>query len=329
MNVLFTSVGRRVELLRAFNEAYRELCISGTTIGVDIDPLAPALQEVGRSYIVPRLSDPSYIQTLAAICRREDVALIIPLVDRDIPVLARHRGELEATGARLLLVPDEAVAITADKLRTYQFFGQVGVPVPCSWSAEEARRAPLEYPVVVKPRFGSAGENVVRVRNQRELDFFLGYVPHPVVQECLPGPEITNDILCDLEGNVVAVVSRQRLEVRWGEVAKGKTIRDPQIIRHCVAIAKGLRAVGPITIQCMLKDGTPYFTEVNPRFGGGVPLGFAAGVRSPHWLLALAAGRPVDIPPLGTYQTDLYLTRFDDSLLMTGEDRDRVASRRL
>jgi len=305
VNVLFTSVGRRVELL------------------------APALQEADCPYIVPRLSDPAYIPTLSQICRREQVHLIFPLIDPDIPVLACHRQELEASGARVVVVSQEAATTAADKWLTYQFFRQLDVPTPGSWLPDQIHNADLEYPAFIKPRFGSAGKQTFKIRSEQELAFFLDYVPDPVVQEYLPGREITNDVICDFEGNVLAVVSRQRIEVRWGEVAKGKTIYDPEIIHHCVTIARGLKAIGPITVQCMLRDGRPYFTEINPRFGGGVPLGIAAGVRSPHWLLALAAGRPVETPPLGSYTVGLYLTRFDDSFFLTEEDYACIASHRL
>jgi carbamoyl-phosphate synthase large subunit len=71
VNVLFTSAGRRVELLRAFKRAYADLGLSGNIVAVDIDPLASALQEADRSYIVPRISDPAYIPTLIGICRQE------------------------------------------------------------------------------------------------------------------------------------------------------------------------------------------------------------------------------------------------------------------
>jgi len=329
INVLFTSVGRRVELLRAFKRAYADLGLNGNIVAVDIDPLAPALQEADRPYIVPRLSEPSYIPTLAEICRREQVHLIFPLIDPDILLLARHRQELESVGARVIVVSEEAAITTADKWLTYQFFRKLGVPTPYSWLPEQINSAALVYPVFIKPRFGSAGKQAFPVRNERELLFFLDYVPDPIVQEYLPGPEITNDVICDFEGNVLAVVSRQRIEVRWGEVAKGKTIYDPKIIQHCVTIARGLKSIGPITVQCILRDGKPYFTEINARFGGGVPLGIAAGVRSPHWFLALAAGLPVEVPPLGSYKVGIYLTRFDDSFFLTEEDYARIASRHL
>ena len=328
-NLLFPSVGRRVELMRAFRHAYDELGISGSIIGLDIDPLAPAMQEVDHAYLVPPTVDGAWISAVRELCGRHHVTLIIPLVDRDIPVLAEHRRDLESTGARVILVPDEAVAVTADKLLTHRFFKDRGIPTARSWTPEEAENEVSEFPVVVKPRFGSAGENVVTVRSRRELAFFVRYVQDAFVEEYLPGPEITNDVFCALDGRVLSVVSRQRIEVRWGEVAKGKTIFDAEIGSHCLRIAEALRAVGPITVQCMLKDDRPHFTEVNPRFGGGVLLGIAAGVPSPRWLLELAAGREVAAPPLGSYRTDLYLSRFDQSLMMTGEERSRIASHHL
>jgi carbamoyl-phosphate synthase large subunit len=187
----------------------------------------------------------------------------------------------------------------------------------------------MEYPLFIKPRCGSAAEQTFKVRNDKELAFFLEYVDDPIVQEYLPGPEITNDVFCDLEGNVRSVVSRRRIEVRTGEVAKGQTVYDPELVEHCVTVAKALETKGPITVQCILRDGRPYFTEVNARFGGGLPLGIAAGVDSPRWLLALAAGLSVDTPPLGSYVAGLYMTRYDESLIVSESDRARIKSNRL
>jgi len=329
VNVLFTSAGRRVELLRAFRRAYQSLGLAGRIVAVDVDPLAPALQVADRPYIVPRLTRPEYVPTLAEICRQEQISLLFPLIDPDIPVLSSHRRVLEMTGARLAVVSPEAVAITADKWLTVQFFARLGLSRPRSWLPGQLDLDTAEYPLFIKPRFGSAARDTFQVNNARELAFFSDYVSDPIIQEYLPGPEITNDVICDLEGRVLAVVSRRRIEVRWGEVAKGVTVYDPAITDACVRIARALPAVGPITVQCMMKDDVPHFTEINARLGGGVPLGIAAGVDSPRWLLARVAGLPVEIPPLGSYQVGLYLTRCDDSFFLTKEDYAHTASHRV
>lgn len=328
VNVLFTSVGRRVELVRAWRRAYEALGLGGNIIGLDIDPLAPALQEVDCPYLVPRLNEPEYVPALVEICRQEQVDLVFPLIDPDIPVLARQRPAIEATGARVAVVAPESAALAADKWATTAFFRRLGLATPGSWLPGQVDGTSAAFPLFIKPRQGSAAKNTVRVENPQELAFFLERVPQPMIQAYLPGPEITNDVICDLEGEVLAVVSRQRIEVRWGEVAKGVTVYEPAITDACVKIARALPAAGPITVQCLMEAGVPHFTEINARLGGGVPLGIAAGVDSPKWLLARAAGIEVPIPPLGSYQTGLHLTRFDDSFFLTEAEIAEMERRR-
>lgn len=289
------------------------------------------MQVADRGYLVPRFSSPDYVPALADICRRERIHRVFPLIDPDIPVLASHRKCIEATGARLAVVSPEAAAITSDKWLTVEFFQKAGLAAPRSWLPGQLDTERVEYPIFVKPRKGSAAKNTFPVRNARELAFFSTYVPEPIFQEYLSGPEITCDVICDCdaEDEVLAVVSRRRIEVRWGEVAKGVTIHDPAITEACVRIARALPAVGPITVQCILKDGEPYFTEINARLGGGAPLAVAAGADFPRWLLARAAGLPIEIPPLGRYQEGIYLTRHDDSFFLTQTDIERIAGHRL
>jgi carbamoyl-phosphate synthase large subunit len=329
VNVLFTSVGRRVELVRAFRRGYAELGLEGAIVGVDADPLAPALRECDEALMVPRLDEPHYVSTLVELCAQWRVALLFALIDTEIPLLAQHRDELEATGARPMVVAGDAAQVTADKLATAELFERLGVPAPACWQGEAARDGDLPFPAFVKPRFGSAGAHAHTVADREELAFWLPRVPEPIVQEHLPGPEITTDVLCLEEGEVAAAVSRRRLEVRTGEVAKGVTVRDERILEHCASIARELRVRGPITVQCLMRDEEPCFTEVNPRFGGGLPLALAAGMHAPRWLLAHAAGMEVELPPVGGYEVGLYMTRYDESFFLTEEHRAALAGHRL
>lgn len=317
INLLFTSAGRRVELLRAFRSAYRALGLEGRIVVTDIDPLAPAARVADRLCLVPRIDSPEYAPALADLCARERIAAVFPLHDLDIPTLAQHRDRLQDTGARFAVVPAAAAALVTDKWNTVGFFRRLGLSTPASWLPDDPALERAGYPLYLKPRCGSAGIGAFRITDRRELDFYRETVRDALVQEYLPGPEITCDVICDLDGEPLAVVQRQRIETRAGEVAKAVTVYDPQIADACVRAARALPAAGPITVQCMLKDGSPRFTEINARFGGGVPLGIAAGVDSPRWLLARLAGLPIDIPPLGTYVRGMYMTRYDDSFFLT------------
>jgi carbamoyl-phosphate synthase large subunit len=329
INLLFTSVGRRVELLRAFKSVYQALELEGHIIGLDMDPIAPALNLVDCPYVVPRLSHPNYLETICQICRHEKVDLIFPLIDPDIPFLAKHRERLAETGAQVVVVPEEAATTTTDKWQTARFFRNLNLATPRSWLPDQSHAIEVDYPLFIKPRSGSASNHAYKVKNEKELNFFLEYVPDPIIQEYLVGPEITNDVVCDLNGDIISVVSRRRIEVRWGEVAKGVTVYDPQVTEACITIAPALQAIGPITVQCIMKDGVPYFTEINARVGGGAPLGIAAGADWPKWLLARFTGIPIEIPPLGSYEKGLYLSRFDESFFFTEAHVEKMPSRHL
>jgi carbamoyl-phosphate synthase large subunit len=252
------------------------------------------------------------------------------LIDPDIAVLARARPLLEAAGARVAVVSSAVAAMTADKWRTYEFFRALGLPTPASWlPAAIAGETDVSFPLFIKPRTGSAGKSAFRIENRRELEFFLEYVPDPIVQRYVDGPEITSDVLCDLDGYLLGVVSRRRIEVRSGEVSKGVTIYSQPVIDACVRIAGELPAVGPITVQCLMDGEVPRFTEINARFGGGAPLAIAAGVDLPLLLLSRCIGEPIAAPRVGTYRSDLHIVRFDDSYFVTQQQRERITAWRL
>lgn len=329
ITVLFTSAGRRVELLRAFREACAELKLAGRLLVTDIDPLAPAIHLADEAFLVPAVSDPAYPDKLVEICKQERVDLIFPLIDPDIPILARHRKSIERDYGQVVVVDELVAETTRDKWLTYELFQDIGTPTPRSWLPEQLGDQAHHFPLFVKPRFGSAGKKTFLAKDENELAFFCKYVETPIIQEFMEGPEITNDVTCGLKGYVLAVVSRQRIEVRWGEVAKGKTVDHADVRAECVRIANTLKAIGPITIQCMLHGGQPKFTEINARFGGGLPLGISAGVPSPKWYLAQATDIPIEIPPLGTYQKDLYITRYDESYFLDRSDIDGIESHRI
>lgn len=328
-NILFTSVGRRFELVEAFQNSYRKLGLKGLVVGVDINPLAPALTQVDRRYIVPPINDPEYLPQLVEICRTEGVALLFPLVDPEIPLLASNKPMFAQVGTTVMTPPPDAVEICSDKWKTYKFFMQLDIPVPPSVLPEMGIHTLGGFPLFIRPRFGSASKDAFLVRNARELECFIERIADPIIQEFLPGPEITSDVVSGTEGEVLGVVCRQRIEVRGGEVMKAVTVHDERIVDACVRIAESLNSVGPLTIQCMLKNGIPYFTEINTRFGGGAPLGFAAGMDSPLWLLARAAGIPVEIPPRGSYEGGLHMTRCDRSLFLRKDSRGRHQSHSL
>lgn len=313
MNVLLTSVGRRVKLVDFFAQALQKN--GGQVFAADAANTAPGLYRARQGFIVPGVDDKAYADRIMEICIKHNIRLVVPFIDPELPVLAAARQAFAQRGITVLVSSPQVVAIAGDKLKTAGFFHSCGVSAPHTMPGEEIEGAAAEinFPAVVKPRFGSAGAGVHVCRDDEELLFYLARVPHPIVQGYAPGDEVTMDILCDLEGNCLSIVPRKRLKVRGGEVERAVTVYDEELLALGARVAGALKPVGPINVQCFVSPDGVLFTEINPRFGGGYPLSHTAGAGFPEKIVRLARGERVS-PAIGRYERGLVMMRYDEAV---------------
>jgi len=62
-----------------------------------------------------------------------------------------------------------------------------------------------------------------------------------------------------------------------------------------------------------------YFTEINPRFGGGYPLTHYAGVNFPQLIIKLIKGEKVE-PIIGEYKEGVLMLRYDEGIFISEEE---------
>ena len=204
----------------------------------------------------------------------------------------------------------EFVEICCDKWLTIKEFGEKGFAVPRSWLPDNLALESLPDALFIKPRRGSASQHTFSV-SKLELKNILPFVPDPIIQEYIMAREITVDALLDFNGRLIHYVPRLRIRALGGESIQGVTISDQEIRSWLIDIfmeMSKLGACGPITLQAFLTEDGPVLSEINPRFGGGVPLTFAAGGDYPAWILEMLAGHEIS-PKLGNYKVGLYMTR--------------------
>lgn len=310
MNVLITSAGRRVSLVQAFARAAGAR--GGKVFAGDASGLAPALYLADGAFQLPSVSAEGYVPQLLALVQEHRIGLIVPTIDPELEVLAANVPVFADAGCTALVSSPPFVKLSGDKWLTHEAFASCGVDVPQSWTAEEAGRAALPPQLFVKPRDGSASRDTYRATPET-LATILPRVENAIIQEELSGPEITIDALLDLDGTPLHYVPRIRIRTMAGESIQGVTIADDDIrgwLERLLQVAAQLGAHGPITLQAFLTARGPVLIEVNPRFGGGFPLAYAAGGHYPEWLLALLHGERVE-PRIGQYQKGLYMTRYN------------------
>jgi carbamoyl-phosphate synthase large subunit len=322
MNVLLTSVGRRVALLRAFRRELASYAPGGRVLATDASPLSAAFQDADGAFRVPPCASPEYVPALLELVRRERVRVLVPLIDTELEVVAAHRDDFLREGCRAIVSDAAQVTLTRDKARSARRFRELGFDAPRVFGPDELADAEsLPYPVFLKPLRGSASIGAVCIRDPKELRFHLGRTDHPVVQSLEQGEEHTVDVFADLDGRARCAVPRQRLETRAGESSKGRTVKDRVVMEAASRLVEALGGCrGCITLQCFRGPAARVvFFEANLRFGGGYPLSYAAGANYPGWLLRLAAGEPV--PDFDAWEDGLLMLRYDDAVFVRGSGR--------
>jgi len=319
LNILFTSVGRRVALLRHFKSTLSRLDISGRLLGVDVTPDAPALHELDDARLICRIDEPRYIECLLELCARESVDLLFPLIDTDLMKLSLSRPAFAGVGTNAVVCDPALIEVTSNKYKTHSFFSGLGIDTPTVFELEHGLQNDYQYPLFMKPLDGSASKGIFKINNTRELLFFKEYVERPILQEYISGQEYTIDMLYDFDGALRCIVPRRRIEVRSGEVSKSVIDMDPAVMESGWTLGGKLQgARGVINVQCIRTvEGRVSFIEINPRFGGGTPLSLYAGADFPLWLLQMARGSdPGDIR--SAFTPGVYMLRFDDAVFLAG-----------
>lgn len=319
ISLLFTCVGRRIELLQAFRAAARMRGLHVRVLAADYDLTAPGLSCADAGFLMPPVSDPGYLSAIEAIVSKEHIRMIVPTIDTDLPAMSAHRDRLDALGCTVLIGDPGVIRVCRDKLQTYQLLQRSKIDTPTTYTPAEVRAlSPKPFPLFLKPRTGSASQWVQKIEDEEALEFFLKRVADPIIQEFVSGSEYTLDAYVGLTGEVRCVVPRLRWQVRAGEVSKGIVVKDREIMeagRRAVA-ALGNSCRGIVTLQCIVTPTRRIrFIEINPRFGGGAPLSIAAGADFPGWILDELCGRSPTIAFDG-FQDGMCMLRYDWSVFL-------------
>lgn len=325
ITVLLTSVGTDSAValcqgLRSYFGAEVRL------IGVDLKSAVACQPFLDRFDSVPPRSDKNHLSALAELCRLENVTHVWPLSGDDQEILAAEQSHAMA-GRVVVTSPLEAIRVSNDKIRLYEFCVEKGLPVPRYHVVEDRHSLELaavalgypEQPVVLKlaKGTGAAGLKILQADIEEEAMFVsrlnrnvtlerclqqlaaITTWPRMMISEYLPGEEYSVDVLM-YRGTWHGSVVRRRDDSIFGLATDATVVADAEIERLSRRLAEELKLEYVSNIQ-MRRDrqGRPQLMEINPRVPGTIGLTIGAGANLPAMALALSAGRAVtDRKPL-------------------------------
>lgn len=310
MNVLLTCAGRRNYLVNYFKGALEG---EGKVIATDVQLNAPALVDSDVAIKVPPIYNTNYIDTIIAICKEYNVKVLISLNDLELPLIAKHKKQFKDNGIFAIVSDPSIIDICFDKWKTKQFIENLGLKTPKTYltlkDANEAlKRKEIHFPLVIKPRWGSASIGVEYPETTEELKLSYELLALRLsktilfeasknnidqailIQEKLEGQEYGMDILNDLEGNYIGSFAKMKLGMRDGETDKAMSIYDERFLEVGGVLGKVLKHIGNLDVDIFTNQNGLYILELNPRFGGGYPFTYEAGVNIPKILIELVKG---------------------------------------
>ncbi len=306
---MLTCAGRRNYLVRFFQDA---LGGRGQMMACDSSESAPALAEADRHFLVPPVHEPGYFDVLLSICRTHHVRLLLSVNDLELVRLAHEAPRFQDIGTIPVIASPQAVATCLDKWSAFQFLKAGNIPTPGTYlSPADARgalaRGDIRFPLLIKPRWGSASVGIEHVETDRELElaYEWGQIQarrtapmaemaqrdsdsRLVIQERLAGQEYGMDVVNDLAGGYVCTLGRRKLGMRAGETDRAVTVTEPRLERLGEEIGQRLAHVGNLDCDVLATDQGWLVLDLNPRFGGGYPFSHLAGANLPAALIAWA-----------------------------------------
>lgn len=313
MNLLFTCAGRRTYLLKYFKENMSPV---DKIVATDMQLSAPALQAADIKIQVPAVYDPKYIDITLDICKKYNIDALMSLNDLELPILAENKAKFEALGVKVIVSDPKVIDICFDKYKTAQWTESIGLNAPKTYVRLADAKAALAkgeiaFPLFMKPRWGSGSIGLETIDDMEELDIYYNILMKKIkktilatasvgdeyimIQEKLTGNEFGLDVMNDLEGNNVGVSVKQKLAMRAGETDKAITVDLPEVREMGKRIGENLKHIGNLDVDIMQRANGDYCVlELNPRFGGGYPFSYEAGVNMPLAILKWLKSEKVD-----------------------------------
>ena len=317
MNILILSAGTRNKIVQYFRKA---LAGRGLVIATDCSDIAPAIYDADRFHIVPRMTEPGYLDVILKICEGENVTGVLSLIDPELSLLAQNREKFAAVGTTVIGSSFELCEMSLDKFRMFNWLSAHGYRCAKSYMNKEAFYADVDagrisYPVFVKPAKGSASISISKVYDRETIELLFAHEDGLMIQEYLDGQEIGADVYIDiLSHEVVSIFTKKKLRMRAGETDKSVSFKDERLFALIEQFVKEAGFTGQIDIDIFDVNGEYYISEVNPRFGGGYPHAYESGSDHMKLILNNLEGK-VNDSVIGRYEIGTVMMKYNEVMV--------------
>lgn len=317
INILILSAGTRNKIVQYFKKTLGE---NGKVIATDMSTIAPAIYEADKYYIVPRITEPGYIDIILDICKKENISGVLSLIDPELSLLAENEEKFKNIGTTVIGSSYELCERALDKMQMFQWLRSHGYNCAKSYVDKneffaDVKTGKANYPVFVKPVRGSASIAISKVFDNETVDLLFDHSDNLMIQEYLDGQEIGADCYIDLlSGELVSVFTKKKIVMRAGETDKSVSFKDEKLFELIKKFVNESGWRGQIDIDIFEINGEYHISEVNPRFGGGYPHAYECGADHMKLIVNNLNGI-VNSSVIGNYKENVYMMKYNEIMI--------------
>ena len=317
INILILSAGTRNKIVQYFKKTLGE---NGKVIATDMSTIAPAIYEADKYYIVPRITEPGYIDIILDLCKKDNISGVLSLIDPELSLLAEYEEKFKNIGTTVIGSSYELCERALDKMQMFQWLRSHGYNCAKSYVDKNeffanVKTEKANYPVFVKPVRGSASIAISKVFDNETVDLLFDHSDNLMIQEYLDGQEIGADCYIDLlSGELVSVFTKKKIVMRAGETDKSVSFKDEKLFELIKKFVNESGWRGQIDIDIFEINGEYHISEVNPRFGGGYPHAYECGADHMKLIVNNLNGI-VNSDVIGNYKENVYMMKYNEIMI--------------
>lgn len=321
MNILILSCGTRNKIVQYFR---KNLDGKGKVVATDCSSIAPALYDADKYYIVPRMTEPGYIDVILDICKKEKIKGVLSLIDPELSLLAQNKDRFKELGTVVIGSNYDKCELALDKMQMFNWLKAHNYNCAKSYIDKNEFYKDLEsgnisFPVFVKPYRGSASISISKIYDKDTLELLLKNNDDLMIQEYLNGQEIGADVYIDMISHeVVSIFTKKKIVMRAGETDKSVSFKNDELFNLIKKFVKESGFNSQIDIDIFDVDGKYYISEVNPRFGGGYPHAYECGANHMNLIINNLEGVS-NKEDIGNYEEDIYMMKYNEISIKKGK----------
>ncbi len=289
---------------------------------------------IDKSYILPYPSGDSgvFMERLQYINSIENIDVIIPCLDAELPVYIKMQSTLESFGIKSLLPTLEAFK-ERDKNNLDVFAEHITLKCPKTKtisSYQQMHEAIEEYgfPVMIKGPFYEAEKVFTYPDAEKQFNQLAAKWGFPLlVQQFIHGEEYNLVGLGDGVGNDLGHVAVKKMMItKQGKTWTNVSIQNPGLEKAALAFVKETQWAGGYELEVILDYSSGEFNliEINPRFPAWSYMATGCGINLPKRMIQLLLGQPYESH--SDYQAGNIHIRYTDELIKNISDFETLTT---